>query len=219
MLTKNFVTVWQTHHVLYRVGVRVRPSLAPQRRAEMLEAVAACVAEVGIQGLTTERVASQAGWTRGHVRHYLGNKDDQLAALVQLMIERYATSLQDATDAAPAGSRRDVILDTLFGAPWQSERQRDDIVLDQLVAYESLNPTGSVAIRSMYQQAAETISAVLQSESPQFTESSAHATAFVLISLAYGTATMKGLGWDDGLAVARAHARGLLHPPGEAAHG
>lgn len=180
----------------------------------MLSALAAVVADHGVSGATMERVASASGWTRGHVRHYLGNKDDQLRALVDLLTSRYASSLQDAIALALPGRKRMVALDTLFGAAWQDGRDRDDVVLDQLVAYETAHPGGSVAIRSMYQSIAGVIADAIVYERPECSRAEAEDTGFTLVALAYGTATMSGLGWDR-LAVARRIARGLLFPESE----
>ncbi|WP_406498820.1 TetR/AcrR family transcriptional regulator [Streptomyces sp. NBC_00846] len=187
----------------------MRPSLASQRSAEMLDALADCVAEYGVQGVTVDKIAARAGWTRGLVRHYLGNKDEQLRALISVLSTRYATELIDAIAAAPVGQRRRVVIDVLFGARWQ-QRDRDDIVLDQLIAYEALKPANESSLLVMYRSVADTIASATLSERPDLDAQAAAELGFTVVSLAYGSATMLGIGWPEQTRTAAAVAQELL---------
>lgn len=52
-----------------------RPSVADERRAQILDATLATIANRGISGTTLDRIADTAGMSRGHVRHFSGNRD------------------------------------------------------------------------------------------------------------------------------------------------
>lgn len=52
-----------------------RPSVAAERREQILDATMTTIAEHGIHGTTLDRIADTAGMSRGHVRHFVGNRD------------------------------------------------------------------------------------------------------------------------------------------------
>ncbi len=59
-----------------------RPSVKAERTEEILVAFEHCVALYGVEGATLERLASQSGLQRSLVRHYMGNRNDLIIALV-----------------------------------------------------------------------------------------------------------------------------------------
>ncbi|WP_336648354.1 TetR family transcriptional regulator [Microbacterium sp. MMO-10] len=56
-----------------------RPSVAAERRDQIIEATLQTLAEHGIAGASLDRIAETAGMSRGHVRHFVGNRDQLLA--------------------------------------------------------------------------------------------------------------------------------------------
>lgn len=60
-----------------------RPSVKEKRTTEILEAFEKCVAKYGVEGSTLERIAEAAGLRRSLLRHYIGNKEELLEALVE----------------------------------------------------------------------------------------------------------------------------------------
>lgn len=174
----------------------MRPSLVEERVGPMLDALAVCIAEHGINATSTTLVAAEAGWSRGHVRHYLGNKTDQLKALADRLAQRYGDALRSLVDEAPEGSRRQVVLETLFGDPWQKERRQDDIVLDELIAFATANPDSGLSMLPMYERLVQATAFALESDGIE-TESQAANTAYSVVCLAYGNTTMAQIGWRD----------------------
>ncbi len=67
-----------------------RPSLKDRRSEEILDAYLTCVARFGLEGATQERIAAEAGVKRPLLRHYLGNRDDMIAALAGYVIAAFA---------------------------------------------------------------------------------------------------------------------------------
>lgn len=83
-----------------------RPSLKDQRSEEILDAYLTCVARFGLEGATQERIAAEAGVKRPLLRHYLGNRDQMVAALNAHVVETFneltdtlAVALADALNA------------------------------------------------------------------------------------------------------------------------
>ncbi len=53
---------------------------ADTRRADLLDATAACLAEAGLAGMTVRAICARAGVSPGLLRHYFGGIDDLVAA-------------------------------------------------------------------------------------------------------------------------------------------
>lgn len=188
----------------------MRPSLAKQREGEILEAIEECVREVGVAGLTTKQIAEKSGYSRSHIRHYLGNKDEQLKALIGLYTERYASSLKDLVRDAHPQDRREVVVRELFGDTWLVTRPDDDVVLDQLNAYSSANPDDVPSLAPMYLRI---VAIVAESLDGVVDDDSAQQRGRLVVSFAYGVASMLRLGViDHATALAEARALMLLEP-------
>ena len=92
-----------------------RPSVQEQRTAEILTAYELCVARHGLDGATQERVAAQAGVKRTLLRHYLGNKDEMVEALIKHVVARFNSETDQMIAALPKTARPKALLDILFG--------------------------------------------------------------------------------------------------------
>ena len=55
-----------------------RRSIAVERRRQIITVTIQCIATHGVAGTTLERIADTAGMARGHVRHFVGNRDELL---------------------------------------------------------------------------------------------------------------------------------------------
>ena len=74
-------------------------SRADQRRARVLEATIAAIADVGVDALRMTDISERAGMTPGHILYYFGNKD-------RILIETLRWSEHDLAEsrrAAPVG--------------------------------------------------------------------------------------------------------------------
>lgn len=189
----------------------MRPTLAPQREAEILRALEDCIREVGIAGLTVQKVAERSGYSRGHVRHYLGNKADQLRALIDVYSERYASTLERQAQSVDVDRRRELVLNELFGETWLESRPEDDVVLDHLNAYAGSNPDSGFSLAPMYERILAVIEDAL---SPVLDPPTARERARVVLALAYGVSSMIGLGLVSSGDV-QSYARSLLEVDSE----
>jgi AcrR family transcriptional regulator len=91
-----------------------RPSLAEVRRPELLDAYARSLLKHGSEGATLDRIAEEAGVTRGLVRHYLGNRKDVDRALLDHIRERYVHGLQALGVGRSRAERLPAILAGIF---------------------------------------------------------------------------------------------------------
>ncbi|MTH67081.1 TetR family transcriptional regulator [Agromyces bracchium] len=55
-----------------------RPSVADERRRQIVAATIRTIGEHGIAGASLDRIATEVGMSRGHVRHFVGNREELL---------------------------------------------------------------------------------------------------------------------------------------------
>ena len=71
-----------------------RPDLSAERSEQILDAFSRCVARSGLDAVSLEEVAGEAGVRRSIIRHYIGNRDDLVAAF----LDRLEVHLQRQND-------------------------------------------------------------------------------------------------------------------------
>ncbi|NMP33128.1 TetR/AcrR family transcriptional regulator [Thalassotalea sp. M1531] len=91
-----------------------RPSLAPQRIEEILDALEVCILKHGIQATSLESIAETAGMKRTILRHYIGNRDDIICALSKRWRDKYSDQWQQIVAWLPATNRSEAMIDALF---------------------------------------------------------------------------------------------------------
>ena len=91
-----------------------RPSLKETRTEELLDAFMRCVARYGIDGSTLERISEEAGVGRPLLRHYLGNREEMVSALLNHVLEKFAGMTADLISNLPNENRISALLDNLF---------------------------------------------------------------------------------------------------------
>ena len=101
--------------------VSPRPSLAEERKPQILRAAARVIGERGIEGTRLVDVAREAGLSVGAVQHYFGTRDRLLSAAFAFESERAAERWQAAADGAPDAWAK---LIGLVGSAVDPERSR-----------------------------------------------------------------------------------------------
>ena len=91
-----------------------RPSLKDVRTEELLDAFVRCVARFGIEGSTLERISEEADVGRPLLRHYLGNREEMVALLLDHVFIKFSGMTGSLISALPASNRVSVLLDILF---------------------------------------------------------------------------------------------------------
>src|ERR1044071_1105800 len=107
-----------------RVG---RPSMAHDRRPQIVEAFAGCIRDYGLAGATMERVAERLGVSRSLVFHYFRKTDALVRAVVGHLVEKIVERLSVPLRDVPIAERGRAILDFCFSGPHYAELQ--DVVL------------------------------------------------------------------------------------------
>lgn len=91
-----------------------RPSMAGQRREEILDALEACILAKGIQATSLENIAEAAKVKRTILRHYIGNRDEIICALSERWTQKYSLQWQELLMWLPQTNRAEALVDSLF---------------------------------------------------------------------------------------------------------
>lgn len=168
-----------------------RPSLAEQRRAQILRAAAQSVARYGLAGSTQERIATVAGMSRSHIRHYAGNRDQLIDALWDHVITPYFDSMRAAlADRAP-GERLHALVDFLFGP--QMARNDDDLVIEAFISGAMHDVRLRGRIYDSYSRLEREIARTIRDAIPGCESAESLQLAYALICMAFGNSTLAPL--------------------------
>ena len=99
-----------------------RPSLKGERTEEILAAFERCVVRDGVTGATLERVADEVGLQRSLVRHYVGNRDELVAALISRFLEQSKEQTQQLFEALPEEERAEALVARLFESLYSDDQ-------------------------------------------------------------------------------------------------
>jgi TetR/AcrR family transcriptional repressor of bet genes len=186
-----------------------RPSLAPVRRAQILDAVEACILEEGIEGVTFSRVARRAGVRTSMVPHYFGTKGSLMAAMVDRVLGRVEGLLDAAVDGATGRDRIERLLDVLFGGAFAVPSVI--LVLDQLRATAHVNVTTRDRMVAMFRHLEQLADGALADAYPDAPAVRRRNVAYSLLCLSDANNSFRGVGFPpDYDSRARAAAEVLL---------
>lgn len=97
-----------------------RPSLKDVRTKEILDAYIACIGRYGVDGTTLEMLSEASGHARPLLRHYLGNRTEMFAVLLDHAVTMFDTQTDELIAELPETGRLEAMMDMLFDASGQS---------------------------------------------------------------------------------------------------
>jgi AcrR family transcriptional regulator len=168
-----------------------RPSLAAQRREQILDAMTRCVGEYGLEGATLERVAEASGFSRGHIRHYLGNREEMIRQFEDRLTDRYIQRMRDVDAAAGPGERGAALVQHLFGEEWAPND--DNGAINALMWAAARNEQVREHLRATYLTMERIMTRALSADYPQAPAAECAATAYTLVCLAFAHSTLMEL--------------------------
>jgi len=170
-----------------------RPSIAEQRRRQILEAFATCVMRTGIVRLTLDDVAREANLQRSVLRHFVGNRDQLVQSAILHFSELYWRSFREHVDALPDAQRLDGVLGFLFDGPFSESHRDEGRLLDSLIAGTSGDPEAQTALREMYARFHEGVASELQHAFPDASPEAVRDVAYGVMGVAESHATLADL--------------------------
>ena len=173
-----------------------RPSLETVRREQILDAFAGCLAARGLEGTTLEAVAAEAGVQRSAIRHFVGNRNDLVAAAVEHLTEKYRACYAVALRDLPRGPRRgERLLDFLFLGAFVSSLPLEGVAIDALRAAASHDDQARSSLLGMYREFENHVFAELHKGHPRAPVAAVRGAAHSIVCLAEESASMQALGF------------------------
>lgn len=159
-----------------------RPSVADERREQIISATLRTISERGISGTTLDRIADTAGMSRGHVRHFAGNRD-------RLLLDAARAFYADETGEPailPAGIQDlDAALDYLFGEEFASSSAENAIVL-AFVELARTTPEIAETLAAAYSSTRARLSSFIAAARPAAAPAAREAAAQGVLTAALG---------------------------------
>lgn len=169
-----------------------RPSVKAERTEEILDAFERCVARFGVEGSTLERIAEEAGLRRSLLRHYVGNRDDLLDALVERFLEQSARETDELFAALPEKGRATVLIGYLFDETYADTQAV--LVADALVAASAHHPELGPKLRNWIEDFTDGIAQELGRSYPATDPASLHEVAAGLVGIFFTVDSLTPLG-------------------------
>ncbi|HWT95113.1 MAG TPA: TetR family transcriptional regulator C-terminal domain-containing protein, partial [Solirubrobacteraceae bacterium] len=94
-----------------------------QRRDELADAVWRLVVREGVEAASLRRVAAEAGWSVGSVRHYFATQHELLTFAMELVVTRATARLQTTPPGPDAPATAAALLGQLL--PLDDERRAE----------------------------------------------------------------------------------------------
>ncbi len=170
-----------------------RPSLAAERREQILAAVERCIVRHGLGGTTIARIAAEAGVQPSLVSHYFGGKDAVLDAAVERTLENFRRGFRETVAGVPAGRRLERLLDVLFSDRLASPEF--GLMVDVLVAASYWSEPTRRAVRLLYEDFERMVREVVDAARPDAPARERAALAYGLLCLADANNTLRCIGF------------------------
>lgn len=173
-----------------------RKSLANERQEQILDAFEVCIRQYGLDGSSLEKIAEEAGVKRAIIRHYIGNRDDLIAAAVSRIIAGFQEELTFAIESLTPAELIPALLDHLFCYEDNEEISDYDTLVQALWATKDRDPQTHKQLLNLYHQFENIVLDALNYVFPDSPLEQRQQVAFGIMCLANDTWSMVDLGFD-----------------------
>jgi AcrR family transcriptional regulator len=171
-----------------------RPSLRTIRQEELLDAVVGIITSKGVAGLTVADVAKLAGTQSSKVHHYLGSREEMIAAAIDRAMASVEGIVLDTLSSVEPHNRLDGQIEILFGTSFLEPHINQ--LIDQLIAASYLDEAIRVNVSRMYQRFLEILIDSFELAVPNLPAEERHQAAHTILALAHATPTFEWLTLD-----------------------
>ena len=167
-----------------------RPDLSAERSEQILDAFSRCVARSGLDTVSLEEVAGEAGVRRSIIRHYIGNRDDLVAAFLDRLEVRLQRQNDDMRAWFIANPGAVSLPDYLF-----YDASDDDLpVLESVYSAARRNPAIAARLETWLQGFIDALADVLRASFPDAEQDDITAVAYGLAAIYNDHQSMVTLG-------------------------
>jgi AcrR family transcriptional regulator len=172
-----------------------RKSLKSQRTEQILDAFERCIMKFGLQDVTLQKIADEAGVTRSILRHYIGNRSDLLRALGKRLEEKYIQTLFSRLSSSTNLTLPDDILDFLFEESFEFPNA-DETVIRAMIEASARDAGLRNQLLDMYQTYEDDLTNVLSQAFPHASISKCRSVSHFVIIASHGNYSLSWLGFD-----------------------
>ena len=159
-----------------------RTSLKEVRSEQILAAYATCITRYGFEGATQERIAEQAGVKRSILRHYLGNREEMIGALIDHVGQDWKTQTEELVNALPHSQRVSVLLEFLFDRNCTADKN-SILILHALIATAEQYPGINSMLIDWTSQFIQMVKNELRREYPDVADDLIFSVAFGVVGI------------------------------------
>lgn len=187
-----------------------RPSKAPERRDQILDAMEVCVRAHGIGQASMRRIADQSGLSLQMVSHYFGNKEKLVLAFVMRVGEKLAVEVDSAISGATPQAELTSFVQFLC-----SDRYKripgNDVIGREIWGLAERDTDIRSIVWGWYDRSISSISETISKAYPNASPTRCRETAYAILCLTEANEFFSGIG-DTSLPskAAEAAALGLL---------
>ncbi len=171
-----------------------RPSVAKERRNQIVDAFLRLVAERGTAAVTITEIAERAGVHRSAVHHFVGNRAALVSAAVREICERHDRSRERNIGSAP---ELDEVIDYYFCRNYLWEQAELDDVLGVLLVSAANDEVVASSIANEYRDSMGEILELLGRD-----DAPARAAAYQVMCLIEHNVILQRMGFDPELSEA-----------------
>ena len=172
---------------------RGRPSVAIERRAQIVNAFIELVAEQATTSVSLGAVAERAGVARTAIRHFVGNRVDLIEQAVVELAARYRAMIEATVGPEPLPEQ---LVTMLFHDDWVRARPPEDRAFDLLVLEARSNPDLQPLVGEAFAQLVEVLSAALARAGAPGTTQQLDDAAYAIICISEHNVVLQALGFE-----------------------
>lgn len=186
-----------------------RPSLANERTSQILDAFESCIRKHGLKESSIPRIAEEAGVKHSLIRHYIGNRDSLIAAMVNRFTEHYLEIILKALSSRPEGVHIDSTVKYFFDEV--SRFEAENLIFTELFAASGRDEFIKAQLCSLYGRITDMIISLLSLEYPDSKPDEISTVAYSLLSLWIGHSTLFHLDFGtSGIEMAATSAKQII---------
>jgi len=174
-----------------------RKSVKTQRSKEIIDAFERCISKWGLDGASLERIATESAIKRPALRHFIGNRNELIVALVKSMVAEYKFSQASMTKILRKADRGpdQMISMLLFQSDLTSPTRI--VVLMNLYAAAPRLPKVQKELREWYKNYVSWVADRLHEFKPKADKELVKTVASGLIGISFNYASLSPLELDD----------------------
>ncbi|CAM2070517.1 TetR/AcrR family transcriptional regulator [Sulfidibacter corallicola] len=172
-----------------------RKSLAVERRTQILDAFQRCILKHGLEKSSLERIAAEAGVKHTIIRHYIGNRDQLLNALIDRFTEHYLAHFQEALSRATETAAVEALLQFLFLPAEEDQTREEEAIFSELLALAERDARVMDEVKRIYKAVEKSFREVLDRYFPEFSGPQNKMAAHAILCLSEANATRRWLGF------------------------